>query len=347
MNQQQKDSYADILESKLVLSKDIHELLKKYKEDHKDKIKLSGNKPELVESLLGCVEEKIIDITEVQSLVKDSEEFGDQYIYIYRTISGIDEADYSDGEAIANKLISQNIRSKFPKIMDMPSSGVEWVDFRTPNRGQEDSWLVKLYDKKIRRVREDEWVEESTGFTHLVYKEKPFRLILMAQWDSKFLELKLSRTSSDSTASVLDTRRKLEHLIAPAVFIQRDFTKKDLSQTIHKILVNWNSNRNIYKLLGVKLLDSHSGQATINTNGEDELDLLSNSSRKEAVDAYLNSNGKANSLAIQFLKEGSGDALSRDVNVIFGKNDINEIIITSKISPEEYNYVRKKIAEFS
>ncbi|UJH91670.1 hypothetical protein LZ575_03000 [Antarcticibacterium sp. 1MA-6-2] len=346
MNRQQKELYSDILESQLVLAGSVHHLLKKYKEDNKDLIRLSGNKPELVENLLHCVEEGVIDIKEIQALIKDSEEFGDQYIYIYKTLDGVNDSDYHDGKMIADAILPKNEREKFPKIMDMPTK-TEWADFRSPNRGINNSWLVKLYDKKVRRERQNEWVDDSTGFFHIVYKEKPSRVILMAEWDGKQLEIKIGRTTSDSTTSVLDTRRKVEQLIAPGVFIQRDFTKKDLSDTIHNILINWDTNKNIYKLLSVKLVDSHSGQATISTNGEDELDLLSDKSRKEAIEAYLNSEGRPNSLAIQLLAEGSGDVLSSDVNVVLGKNDINEIIIPANISPQEYKYVRKKIAEFS
>src|SRR5688572_7079479 len=96
MTVDQKNLYTKILDSH-VLHNDIHELLKKHKDNNKDKIRLSGNKSDLIDNLLEAVKNNIIDITEVQGLIKDSEEFGDQYIYLYETINHDRHSHYNNG----------------------------------------------------------------------------------------------------------------------------------------------------------------------------------------------------------------------------------------------------------
>jgi|GEM_PF-3864252 hypothetical protein len=346
MTDKQKQVYSDILDSQ-VLSENIHGLLKKYKEDNREIIKLSGNKGDLIENLFEAVENNIIELHEIQNLIKDSEEFGDQYIYLFSIIDSKSANKYNDGKQIGNAIIPASVSRNFPKIMKNPSN-LEWVDFRFPNRGLENSWLVKLYDKKTREVKENERIDASNGLRHVTYRKKEARLVYIAQWDGdEELSLKISRTSFDSYKSLWKSRKQLTDLLNKGVDLQRDFTKTDLSDTINNILINSETSRNIYILMSAKLTDSHNGSATISTYGEDELDLLSDVSRREAINAYLRGNGKARSLVVKFLAEGSDNVLTKDITVVLGRHDINEMIISSKISPQEYKYVRRKIEDFS
>ena len=345
MTQSQKTLYSDILDSH-VLADDIHSLLKKYKEDNRDLIRLSGNKKELVENLFEAIEHRIIDLSEVQGLIKDAEEFGDQYIYFYKPSAGVDPKQFHDGDKIAQAILPTNVRKDFPKIMQLPSKR-EWVDFRAPNRGVKDSWIVKLYDKKTREVKENE-ERDGSGRRVVTYIKKEDRLVYIALWDGKDeLSLKISRTSFDSTKSLRKSRIELEQIMARGVNIQKDFKFFDLTDTINKILINSEDNKNVYILLSANLKDTNNGYAAISSHGEDEADLLSDVSRKEAINAYIKGKGKASSLVVKFLAKGSNGELSKDLMIVLGKHTMHEVIISSKISPQEYKYVRRKIAEFS
>lgn len=346
MTDSQKQLYADILESQ-VLSDDLHELLKKYKEENREIIRLSGSKMDLIDNLFVAIDNNIIQLSEIQALIKDAEEFGDQYVYLYSPASSVSIQELNDGDAIADLMIPPSVSRNFPKIIKKPSS-LEWVDFRTNNRGITNSWLVKMYDRKIREVKENEEFDASTGLRTVTYRKKEDRLVYIVQWDGESeLSLKISRTTFDSHKSLQKTTRQVRQLVVRGVDIERDFHPIDLSVTIKNILINSESNRNIYILLSAKLIDAHNGYASINAYGEDEVDLLSDVSRKEAINAYLKENGRASSLVVKFLATGSNDSLSKDIHVVLGKQGINEIIISSKISPQEYKYVRRKIAEFS
>ena len=62
--------------------------------------------------------------------------------------------------------------------------------------------------------------------------------------------------------------------------------------------------------------------------------------------AYIENGGRAEALSVIFYKDGSDKLLSKNLLVILGRDDQNQIIISSSVTPSEYNYVKRKIAEF-
>lgn len=346
MTVEEKESLLEIIESQ-VLSSVIHSLLKEYKDDNKEEIRLSGNKTEMTENLLSAVEKKIIPLSQVYQVIRESEEYGDQYVFLFKCIDQQTKVECSDGEEVAKKIIPAGERAKFPKLMKLPNS-LEWVDFRAPNRGVANSWLVKLYDKKIREVKENEEISYTNGTRTVTYRKMESRLIYIAYWNGiDQLELKISRTSFDSYKNLDRSIKQIRSLIAKGVSIDKGFKLLDLTEVINNFLNKSLENKNIYTLLNTKLIDSQGGTATVNTYADEEFDLFSDQSRKDAIDVYLEKGGSATAVVITFLKEGSSNILSKDVNVILGRDTINQIIIPSNITPEEYNYVRRKIKDFS
>lgn len=342
----EKESLQEIIESQ-VLSGVIHSLLKDYKDDNKEEIRLSGTKTEMTENLLSAIEKKIIPLSKVYQVIRESEEYGDQYIFVFKCLNNATKDTCSDGEEIADKILPIGERDKFPKLMKLPDS-LEWVDFRSPNRGVANSWLVKLYDKKVREIKENEEINYTNGTRTVTYRKKESRLIYIVYWNGvDELEIKISRTSFDSHKNLDNSIKLVRSLIAKGVSLEKGFKLLDLTEVINNFLNNSQKNKNIYNLQNTKLIDSQGGTATVNTYGDDESDLLSDDSRKDAIDAYLEKGGSATAVAITFLKEGSNNILSKDVNVILGRDTINQIIIPSNITPQEYNYVRRKITDFS
>ena len=348
MTEAQKDLYLKILDSQ-VLHDDIHELLKKFKDTNRDLIRLSGNKSDLIKNLIEAVENEIIDLQYVQALVKDSEEFGDQYIYLYKTINLEFNAHYNNGKKIADKLFPPHTVNKFPKLMQLPTK-LDWVDFRFPNRGVENSWLIKLYDNKVREVKENDNFDLNSGIRTVTYKKEESRLVYIIDWDGKGeLELKISRTTFDSVKSLKQSLGQIQKLIYGVdgvVNVPGNFTKIDLANSLNNFISNSEINKKIYTLISANLIDSQLGMASIRAyDDHGESDLLSENSRKGVIEAYINGNGKAVGVVIKFLAEGSNGALKNDVNIVIGRDDINQIIIPAKIKPQEYKYVRRKIAE--
>ncbi|TQO38970.1 hypothetical protein GQ41_3638 [Arenibacter algicola] len=346
MHPDQKTNLSKIIEDQ-VLSDDIHSLLKSYKEDNKEDIKLSGNKSDIIENLLNAVDKGIIPLIKVYELIRDSEEYGDQYIYVFDSINNTAKHSYSDGESISRKIIPRGEKSQFPKLLQIPSK-LEWVDFRAPNRGVENSWLAKMYGKKTREVKIDENKSYAQGLRTVTYRTEESRLIYIVYWDGKrFLEFKISRTSFDSNKSLELSIKEIRQFIGKGVDLHNDFKYFDLTPTVNNILNNSSDNKKIYNLRSTNLIDAQNGTATLTTYGEDVPGLLADLSRKEAIDAYIAKGGSATGIVVTFLEEGSNGILSKDVNVILGRDSVNQIIIPANISPQEYNYVRRKIADFS
>lgn len=347
MTEEKKNNYISLLDS--VNQSDIHELLKKYKEENKEAIKLTGNKIFLINNLLDAVNGGIISEFEVQSLIKDSEEFGDQYIYFFKPINNSVINKYNDGDEIADSIIHHSVRSRFPKLNLTPTS-FEWVDFRYPYRGISGTWLIKIYDKKVREIKADEKFNLANRERYVTYKTIESRLIYLVEWnDAKQLEIKISRTSFDSNKSLESSIALVKKKIynnGDGIDMQTEVTPLDLTSCINNILDNSVANRTIYALLSVNLLDAEFGKASIRCYDEDS-DLLSDDSRKKAIEAYKNGGGRADGIAVRFLEEGSNGELKGDITVIIGKEAINKIIIPAKIKPQEYKYVKRKIAEFS
>jgi hypothetical protein len=347
---EEKKLYKSSLDA-MVLMDDLHELLKKHKDTNKEIIRLSGTKSDLIDNILEAVDQSIIDIFEVQALIKDSEEFGDQHIFIFSINDDNFKSKYNDGESLAQQIIPNDKRSMFPRLIDQPQQ-LEWADFRTLNRGVLNSWLMKLYDVKFREIKENENIDITNHTRTVIYKREESKLIYIIEWNGvDEIEIKISRTSFDSLKSIkksIGLIKNIVHSSGNGVVLDLHFSKTNLTSCINKIITDSANNEDIYKLVSTVFVDSQGGMATIKSvDDQGHQDLLSEDSRKEAITAYLNGDAIGTGLVIRFLASGSKGILKNDINVIIGKDDENHLIIPAKIKSQEYKYVRRKIAEFS
>lgn len=349
MTESQKNNYTALLQS--VNQSEIHELLKKYKETHKELIKLSGNKSDLINNLFDAIEGRIITEIELQLLIKDSEEYGDQYIFFFKPLNQSIISRYNTGDTLIDTIIHQSVRQRFPKLRLTPTA-FEWADFRFPNRGVPNTWVIKMYDKKIKDVKTDDDFDPNTGKRTITYERIESRLIYIVEWNNlSQLEIKISRTTFDSNKSLTNAVKLIKGKIyngGAGIDTQAEVVPLDLTACINNILSGFEVNKTIYKLLFVSFLDSEFGKASIRCfDDQESSDLFSEASRKRAIEAYRDGEGKADGITVKFLADGSNGELKNDITVIIGKDAINKIIIPAKIKPQEYNYVRRKIAEFS
>ncbi|TRW22294.1 hypothetical protein FMM05_17465 [Flavobacterium zepuense] len=342
----QKDLYRELLDTNTVLD-DLHELLKKYKDDNKSLIRLSGTKPDLINNIFEAVDANIISLIEIQSLIKDTEEYGDQHIFVFGLLNNTRAPYYNDANGLATKIIPSNKRSNFPLLTMMPEN-FEWADFRSPNRGIDNSWYMKMYDLKIRETKENDDFDAVTNRRTVVYKVYPTRMVYSIEWDGNDrIEIKVNRTTFDSAKSLKKSIAQVKNAVfggGNGVLVDQDFAPVDLRDGIARILENSEENSSIYKLIMANFVDSKGGSGqfrSIDDYGDD--DLLSESSRKSAIEAYQDGNASCTVLHVRFLASGSGGALKNDVNVIISRDAINHLIIPAKIKPSEYRYVRRQI----
>jgi len=346
----QKDLYSNLLDA-LVTAPDLHSLLKIYKDDNKDIIRLSGTKKDLINNIFEAIDGSIIQLTDVQALIKDSEEFGDQHIFLYKLRDLSKTGYYNDAAGLFNRIVPRNLQSTFPRLMNMPEK-LELTDFRYPNKGVNNSFLIKLYDSKKREIKENENFDYATLRRTVVYKTEQSRLIYLTDYDGNGeLGIKISRSNFDSRkslSSALGLVKQFIHADRAGIFVDRDFVKIDLTPVINNILENSHLHNNVFKLISAKFVDSQGGIATIQSQDDSgDHDLLAEESRKEAVEAYINGDAVGTGLVVRFLASGSNGNLDGDVNVIIGRDDSNHIIFPSKVKPQEYKYVRRKVAEFN
>lgn len=350
MTQDQKNIYVDLLNSQ-VNKDEIHELLKRFKDDNKNEIMLSGSKLDNIQNLLSAVEKNIITIFDVQTLIKNSEEFGDQYIFVYEPLNKSVISKYNDGDSVINSIVPASVKNTFPNLTLKPQK-FEWADFRFPYRGIPNTWLLKMYDRKVREVKTNETIDSSAGTRIVTYERSESRLIYIVEWnENNQLEIKISRTSFDSAKSLNESLKLIRNKIyngGAGIDSHSEIIPHDLTNSVNTLLIDSETNENIYKLLSVTMVDSQGGKAFFRVyDDQGDKDLKSEIARKNAIEAYLNGAGKADGIVIRFLKDGSNGELSSDINVTIGRDYINQIIIPAKIKSQDYKYVRRKIAEFS
>ena len=346
----QKTIYSDLLDQYVVRDV-IHALLKQFKDDHKEAIKLSGGKPELIQNLLDAVDAGIINIFSVQALIKDAEEFGDQHVFSFTLINASRRSFYNDGQRLKDIIVPLAYRNVFPRLFKMPTQ-LEWADFRSPNRGVNNSWMLKLYDVKYRYTKEGDDFDPLTNRRTIVYKRSPSRLIYIVEWDgNSILEIKVSRSLYDSNKSVSDAVGEISRLIyaqGAGILLHGDFSKTDFTDCVTSFVTRQPLNPGMYTIHSSTLMDPTGGVGYIRA-ADDNIgsDVLAEDSSAGAIQSYIDNNSKGVTTYLKFLSNGSHDTLSSDINVHVGRDDINHIILIASIKPQDYRYVRRKIEEFS
>lgn len=347
-NSRSTNNLKQVLEDQ-VSKDDLHDLLKKYKDNNKKEIRLTGNKTELIDDLIPLMNRGIINNIEVHDLIRESEEYGDQYIYFFRVRDQFLNQFLDDVETVKEKAFTKAKRTakpdEFPRIKKIPKE-LEWADFRSPNNGVENSWMAKLYDKKTRQKKISD-VKIGSKRT-VIYNEISSRVIYIAEWDgNEMLQYRISRSQFDSEIGVNGSISKLDSVFKSTKAIDfKHLERWNLNKAVDYILRNYEKHKKEFKLLHTDLEDSQRGVAKISAFDEAG-NLFNSSSRKKAIKAYLSGDGNGTGVVVVFLQSGSKSLLKKDIRVYIGRDEVNQVIINSKLSLEEYNYVRRKIEEFN
>lgn len=320
---------------------------REYKEANKDLIKLTENKSGLIENIIKGVEKSKIPKVKVLALISDSEEYGDQYIYLFKLRDKSIKANLQDGNHLFKRIIPVESRRNFPLIRRMPDN-LEWADLRVPNRGVANSWLSKMYNRDERKVMlKNEFNEETETYT-VEYKMVPSRLIYIIEWNGKDnLEVRISRNVNDRKNVVDNSLNLIRQSLEPSIYLDSHFVKTDLTSLASNLLAKAHENQNIYRVEKTKLQDSQDGTAEFRTFGDEDEDIFDEDTRAEAINSYIQNGGNCDSLVLRLLEEGSNEALKSDINVILCRDAVHQIIIPSKLSPSEFKYVRSKLSEFN
>ncbi len=333
----------EILLDDLFTKEQLHNLLKVYWESNKKIIKLSGSKDDLIESCLNAIKNNIITFETIMQLIQDAEEYGNQYIYIYKAYDDANTK-LNNGDLVKEKLFSDNEYNSFPKLVGNPS-GIEWADFRYPNKGIENTWVAKMYDIIEKYYYQKD--ETDGNFLTKIYKKRSERVAYIINWNGSknTLEYKITRSVNFDKNGKINSRVNINTKMIDVYDVNKDFKVVDLKEAITKILKDAN-NTKVFSVKRTTLIDKLDGVTTIRPHNMDKETVFSSPLNTNTIDNFINDGGQGSGVVMTFLKSGSNDELSSNINVYLGIDAVNEIVISSKISLKEYNYVRRNIAKY-
>ena len=130
----------------------IEDFLREAKKLNPD-IKSSGSSDEIVFQHLREAIQSSAELADAAvDMLVDSEESGQQHIFLFKPKSDDVRAATSDAEAVASRLFGANWRTEFgfPLVLARPRAE-RWADFRIGSTGTMGSgWTAKLYSGKLR-----------------------------------------------------------------------------------------------------------------------------------------------------------------------------------------------------
>lgn len=333
-----------ILLNDLLTKEQLHNLLKDYWESNKKIIKLSGSKDDMIESCLNALRNDVISYDIILNLIQEAEEYGNQYIYLYKSHNEEIKTKLNNGDFVKEKLFSFNEHDSFPKLIGNPS-GIEWSDFRYPNKGVENTWVAKMYDviEKYYYYKD----ERDGDYLRKVYKKRSERVAYIVHWEGQknTLEYKITRSVNFDKNGKINSRVSINTQMLNAYDINKDFLIIDLKEAITKILKDANKTK-VFNVKRTNLIDKLDGITTIRPHNKDKETVFSSPLRSNTIDNFINNGGQGSGVVMTFLKSGSKGELSSNINVYIGIDAVNEIVISSRISLKEYNYVRRNIAKY-
>ena len=209
----------------------------------------------MIDNLISAVILNIIPLSEVHNLIIESEEYGNQYIYAFQLDDTTRKSYYDSGASVIPDLISSALHGTFPKLISHPKE-LQFVDFRIPNRGKANSWLLKLYDEKTREEKRNEEVNDVAETRTVTYAQIHSRLIYIIEYlGNGQLEIRISKTAYDSNLSRQQSLQQLRIKTSNGVHLQRDWKKIDYYEVIKNMILKYEDHEGVYKLLVAELKD--------------------------------------------------------------------------------------------
>lgn len=338
----------------------IYSLLAEYAQRFPGEIQVSGNKPELIDHLRNAAAIGRIPQEQVFDLLREGEENGGQTVLYYTPKSVAVRERCSRPEELAETLFGANWRQeqKFPKLIGL-SSGYEVVDFRVGYMGKPNDWLMKIYTFQEREVEVQEIKPgEAAGRAILLgLKDNQYAVVMerqvvesvcIARWNDHpehpLLELRvelagrLPRFKMDVNA--IWTR------LQAAMHREEDFDLWELRRSLDRMLRDCQSNSDRYLLGLVNLKDS--GEASIRYKPYTEHEPIdTNPTRLRTIHDLLDDGGQCDRLAINWLAEGSGGALERNLRTYAGSRGNNELVIHAEATSRAVDYVTDQLRSFA
>lgn len=311
----------------------------------------TGTVESKVRSIRKAVGHGFIERADVVKLLRDCEECGQQWIYLFKP--------KKDDEKILrdpHSMLKQLFPTETPDFSSFtwPKSSIEIVDFRTEKK---DGWILKLYEHSIAKKNVDSKRGEKRGngvFRDWVdYEYQDAYLVHVIRWTPSkcLLEVRIDKEKSFGRKSTKDERwSSLVDKMLPALNLA-GFQAWPLEERCTDFLVSRQDRKDHYRFGHVRLETYDKGKGSLFPySAKEELD--SDTGRSNAVDSILRNQGRLLECCINFkvtdgmqkpesLKEGVDNEVANDdeLRTVVGGQKWNEISISSRISPELLNHV--------
>jgi hypothetical protein len=315
----------------------VEDFLRDAKKAHEG-IKSSGPKDELVfQSLKEAIRAEGQLADAVVEMLVDSEESGQQHIFLYKPKTDATRAAISDAETVASRIFGAGWRTErgFPLVVARPS-GERWADFRIGPTGHLGSaWTAKLYSGVLR------W--ESQGRTPTdaeteieVWKQRLSRDVLLVRWHvDGVLELRVPQESNRK--AILASVSGLWNAIRDGVD-EDDFEPYSLNSACMKLIESHHDHAALCRLGDARVQDEQMGKATF-TPPSRRHHLMSNVTREQAIRLYR----LCNELVVTwYLNKQEHDA-QEELRTAVGKYGPHNIHVRAKTTGKAIQHVTDQL----
>ena len=307
----------------------VKKLLHDAKAVAKNDVLIGVTKQDSLTNLEAAVSKGFVQRDEIWKLIRNGEENGDQHIFFYRARNA-SVRQLCNVDTIAVNLFGSNWESRFPKF-GIPQDALAWSDFRRESVG----WTGKLYRWHYSRKllhefkRHDDAAGEIDVFE---YQIKKTRQICIARWQSHTLQIRVPRLSTRPL--IREYLQSVWNELSRAGINRNDFQPIDLEKTRWRLIEEFIDGSDAYRPHALRLEDDD--QCSVEITPHTEGDGLSDTVRQALRTDFAESDCMDLQLFVQPVEE----ILAKELRVqLLGRDENNEVVISSKTTPEAIDYV--------
>ncbi|QVL32330.1 hypothetical protein KIH39_26445 [Telmatocola sphagniphila] len=338
-------SFYERLEN-IATSKQLHQILRDLKKDHPKEIQVTGPKSDLVQRLRRAVDDGLIPITEVRSLLHECEENGHQHIWYYLPNSG-SLSFCKNFKRFASQFEVKNEvdLSDFPKFK-VTRGKLEWADFREEEISKQDKagkWTIKFYGHEDRHQWDSPPIIKGNTITQHGKVVDDYYTAVVRWNPPDILELRL--TITHSRAKLLARLEAIWQKLSFGIKFA-DCTPWDLSEARNNLFASRGVNSKRYQICTTTIIDPSSGSTSFSPRDSAEL-LEDERVRADAVKLFEQNGCKPSTFAVNWLDLPNKEQTELRTIITPRLTHNNEIVITSKTSSSTVDYVTRELRKFS
>ncbi|MEX0643121.1 MAG: hypothetical protein WD468_10495 [Pirellulales bacterium] len=317
----------------------IKHLLDQAKDAFPDKeVKVSAPKKEVLirENLRNAVAAGAVELADVERLLLESEENGQQVVLFYEPANEDLMAILNSPEQVAATLFGgENWKEQhpFPLFREKPQGDV-WSDFRLED---DSGWVAKLYRGDDRWVLDRDQSEETDTRRVKVWVKRYSRDVFLFRWHEQgILEVRTPRV--DGKRELLEVVDIAWGALSPIAALN-DFTPFKLTKAASKLAHDEKGLDGEIALGPARVSDSSGGSATFAPRSSDQY-LLESKEHREAIKIFK----LCRELSVYWLRPSEDDEEQDRVKTVIGyQSHENCVLIPARVGRSNATYVTNRL----